>query len=92
MNNYSKLILLVGSAAIFVIGCPDPHVPEPIPDAGATCESVCAHWAELGCEEAKPTPDGASCVSVCENIQKGNLPDDLECQAAVKSCDEIDDC
>jgi hypothetical protein len=53
---------------------------------------VCAHWSDLGCEEAEPTPNGESCVAVCENIQKGNLPDDLECQGAVKSCEEIDSC
>jgi hypothetical protein len=53
---------------------------------------VCAHWSDLGCEEAKPTPNGESCVAVCENIQQGNLKDDLECQAAVESCDQIDSC
>ena len=78
-------------------GCPKPlpdPQPEPAPDgaAPATCESVCSHWAELGCEEAKPTPAGASCVEVCQNLQKGNLPEDLECQAAVATCAEIDGC
>jgi hypothetical protein len=96
MNNYLKLAALVGSGALFAIGCPDPNVPDPPLDpdgaAPATCESVCAHWSELGCKEAEPTPAGASCVEVCENLQQGNLPDDLDCQAAVTSCAEIDDC
>lgn len=75
------------------VGCPKPPEPPPPPPSGSvTCEMVCAHWSDLGCEEAEPTPDGDSCVAVCENIQKGNLPDDLECQALVDSCEQIDDC
>jgi hypothetical protein len=96
MNNYLKIASLIGTGTIFLIGCPKPHVPEPPvgPDGGAaaTCETVCAHWTELDCEEAKPTPNGESCVAVCENIQQGNLKDDLECQASVESCEQIDDC
>lgn len=80
------LAVLLGS----LTGCPDPYVPDP--PTGATCADVCAHWAELGCEEGKPTPDGATCVEVCENIQQGSLPDDLDCQVAVESCEQIDDC
>lgn len=80
-------------ASTMIVGCPDPHVPDPRPDPnGVTCEKVCAHWRNLGCEEAEPTPDGASCVDVCESIQASSLPDDLECQAAVESCGEIDNC
>jgi hypothetical protein len=77
--------------ALALCCCPKPPEPPPAP-GGATCESVCEHWAELGCDEAQPTPDGDSCVQVCNNIQKGSLPDDLDCQAAVTSCDQIDDC
>lgn len=90
MMKHAILPLLM---AIVLTGCPKPKVPEPKPDPNAaTCETVCAHWADLGCEEAEPTPAGESCVAVCNNLQKGNMPDDLECQAAVKSCDEIDSC
>ena len=90
------IIALAGALAAPLAGCPDPKVPDPPvdPDGGTatTCDAVCAHWSDLGCEEAKPTPDGASCVEVCENLQEGNLKDDLECQAAVTSCEQIDDC
>jgi hypothetical protein len=78
--------------AVILCGCPKPEPTPPPPPGGATCESVCAHWGELGCEEAQPTPDGDSCVAVCENIQRGNLPDDLECQASVTDCEQINDC
>lgn len=99
MSDYQRWLLCNLCLVLCVWGlsaCPKPHVPDPPvgPDGGAaaTCEAVCAHWSELGCEEAQPTPAGESCVAVCENIQQGNLKDDLECQAAVTSCDQIDDC
>jgi hypothetical protein len=91
------LVAVAWALPVFVMGCPKP-TPQPDPPvspdgaAPATCESVCAHWSDLGCEEAQPTPAGDSCVDVCENLQQGNLPEDLDCQAAVTSCDQIDDC
>lgn len=99
MNDYQRGFF--HATAMFMLlfglqGCPPPHVPDPKPEldgaAPATCEAVCAHWADLSCEEAKPTPAGASCVDVCDNLQQGNLKEDLECQVAVTSCDQIDGC
>jgi hypothetical protein len=85
-----------GALVVALSGCPKPHVPDPRPEldgaAPATCEVVCAHWTDMGCEEAEPTPAGGSCVDVCKNIQDGTLKEDLECQAAVTSCDQIDSC
>jgi hypothetical protein len=90
------LFIVAWALPVLLLGCPKPHVPDPPtgPDgaAPATCEAVCAHWSDLGCEEAKPTPKGESCVDVCDNIQQSNLKDDLDCQLAVASCDQIDDC
>lgn len=73
--------------------CSPPAPPDPPEPAGydpaATCESVCAHWAELGCEEAAPTPGGTKCPELCETSAAGwRLP----CLAVVSTCDEIDAC
>ncbi len=100
MRDYQRWLLHNSCLVLCAWGlaaCPKPIPnPEPEPEldgaAPATCESVCAHWTDLGCKEAQPTPDGASCVEVCENIQQSNLKDDLECQVAVTSCDQIDGC
>lgn len=99
-RHYARFVALLWALPVLLLGlpgCPKP-LPNPEPEptldgaAPATCASVCAHWTDLGCEEAKPTPAGASCAEVCRNLQQGNLPEDLECQAAVTSCDQIDDC
>jgi hypothetical protein len=90
MKDYIKLTVIL--AALTVLGGSAGCPPTPPPPAGPTCADVCQHWQQLGCEEAKPTPKGASCVEVCENIQAGSMPEDLKCQAAVASCDQIDDC
>ena len=96
MRRHLTVIALAWALPVVLLGCPEPNVPDPKPEldgaAPATCESVCAHWTDLGCKEAQPTPDGASCAEVCQKLQEGNLKDDLECQAAVTSCDQIDDC
>lgn len=88
-------------------GCPPPPPVPPGPDGGvetdaaldappaaeATCADVCAHWAELGCVEAEPTPAGATCVETCENLLSSELVDwDLGCRARVQSCAAIDRC
>lgn len=71
---------------------PNPVTPDP-PVTPATCESFCDHGKELGCEWVKPTPEGTSCVAVCESVQvSGIVKWDLECRVKARSCDEVDDC
>lgn len=88
----SAMLLTLAFAATCT-GCPPPPPPDdPVPEA--TCEATCAHWTELGCDQAKPTPGGASCVEVCENVMGsgGLMYWNLDCRVAVETCDEIDDC
>lgn len=66
-------------------------------DAGSggahPCERACARLAQLGCPEAKPTPGGGSCVSVCQNVEdSGIVTLDPECVAKISSCAEIERC
>jgi hypothetical protein len=84
---------------IALVACtPAPAPTNPKPDAveagtGFSCETACARWAELGCEEGKPTPNGASCAEVCSNlVYSGVVELNLECRSRVAKCSEIDEC
>jgi hypothetical protein len=78
---------------------PDP--PDPA-DGGAggapvvvlePCERACLRLAELGCEEAQPTDDGASCVDVCRNVEdSGAVSLDPECVVQIAQCEDVDAC
>jgi hypothetical protein len=66
-------------------GCPTSSTP--------TCAQVCARGAALGCEFAKPTPKGATCTTVCENLATSGLPAwDLACMAQAQTCEAMDAC
>jgi hypothetical protein len=92
--------LLIG--ILFVgLGCPHNPTPTPVPptpgamDASgpATCADVCQHESVLGCSGAQPTPNGASCVEVCANVQaSGIISWDLVCRANAATCEDIDAC
>jgi hypothetical protein len=76
---------------LFLPSCPSTPTP-PAPGA-ATCTEICARGATLDCAFANPTPKGASCKTVCENLQASGLPMwNLACMATAKSCAAMDDC
>src|SRR5690606_2076799 len=56
----------------------------------ATCETACDNQRHLGCEIGQPTPEGASCVEVCGNLESGPIVSirwDIECLTGAESCD-----
>jgi hypothetical protein len=83
------LLALAATLALSVkLGCPVvPPEPPPVPEA--SCEAVCAHWRDLGCHEAEPSPAGASCEQLCDAFERYW---DLGCMASVESCEEIERC
>lgn len=90
---YLPLMLLLSLSA-----CPRP-IPAPVPpspgDGGevATCVTACARLTELACLAALPTPEGASCVTVCQNIQEsGVMLWNLDCISRSPSCNATDVC
>jgi hypothetical protein len=89
---YLKL-LLVGLVPLVSAGCP-PQPPTPVPPPGpATCADVCRHYAELGCDASKPTPEGAICTEVCENVRSSTVVVwDLDCRAHAPTCAKADAC
>lgn len=80
----------------FLLGCPkDPVTPKPVPQdyLPGTCAGWCTHATELHCEAAKPTPNGASCTTVCENLEASGITHlNLGCRAKASSCTAADAC
>lgn len=73
----------------------NPDLPSKRPEAGShdDCTAACAHLAELGCEEARPTPAGATCVQVCDNVeQSGATTLDVACVERAPTCEAVDEC
>lgn len=59
----------------------------------ATCESACAHLAELGCEAGRPTARGHSCQSVCEDAAATGWGGwDVQCVVDAVDCASADVC
>jgi hypothetical protein len=64
-------------------------------DAGtpADCAAACSHLQQLGCEEAKPTPKGKTCVRVCEDVEaSGDVTLMPACVVKIERCEDIEQC
>ncbi len=73
---------------LFLAAC-EPAYPQP--DAG--CAAACARLRHLGCPEAEPTPDGASCETVCDRVQdSGAYELNTECVTRADRCHEAEEC
>jgi hypothetical protein len=99
MKHLATFVLL-----IFLAGCPKPFPPTP-PGPGTTdagtdaeeakrpCLAACRRLSKLACESARPTPEGASCTLVCENVQaSGVISWNIECIRKAESCAAADLC
>ena len=77
-------------------GCkiqPPSPPPDPLPEAGSTCQIVCNRFRQLDCEEAKPTHEGASCEMVCSNAEESGLLDiNSSCVVGADSCAAASNC
>ncbi|MES1205009.1 MAG: hypothetical protein ABUS79_03650 [Pseudomonadota bacterium] len=95
-----KAIALLAVFVLASVACPKPLPPPapPAPDADtdggpATCASACARLQVLGCPAGAPTPKGAPCVEVCENVQSSGIVSwDLDCIARGVTCGSTDRC
>lgn len=77
---------------LVVTGCRTFPPPKPI-DGAATCADACDRGTVLGCPWAAPTPNGETCVEVCENaVASGLVALGLGCMASAGSCSEADAC
>jgi hypothetical protein len=78
----------------FPTGCPsNPTPPTPPTPVDATCASVCAKAATLGCDFSRPSPKGVSCTAVCENLKASGLPSwNLACMSSASTCAAMDNC
>lgn len=86
--------------ALALVACgPDVWTPsgpppkERPPADAADCPEACAHLAQLGCDEAKPTPGGATCLDVCVSVQQSEATAlDLACVVRAESCAAANAC
>lgn len=86
--NWPTLFAIATLPCVWHSACVElPPVPPAVPEA--SCEDVCAHWRDLGCHEAAPSPAGASCEQLCDAFQQYW---NLSCMASVEQCEEIDEC
>jgi len=75
-----------------------PVPPQPIPviesDAKElTCADACEHLWNMKCKSAEPTPKGATCLEVCENVRSsGVIALNLKCLTTAPSCKAADEC
>ncbi len=94
---HAGLVASVLSAMLLAGTCNqdvEPVRPKPV-DAGtpADCSAACQHMRELGCEEGKPTPGGATCEDVCNNVEgSGTVTLNPACVVGISRCDQIESC
>jgi hypothetical protein len=75
---------------ILVSGCGLLHVDHPIMPEVA-CSNACARLAELGCESAKPTPEGTTCEQICYDTEASGFSTmHPKCVAEATSCEDAD--
>jgi hypothetical protein len=75
-------------AILLVGGC----VPV-APTSEAPCAQACENMERLGCEEAQPDEEGATCVQVCEAVEEGGeFSLNPECRAEKTSCEAMTEC
>jgi hypothetical protein len=77
---------------------PLPPAPAPLGDAGPadSCARACARLRALGCSDGQPTPQGASCETVCRTASAEPAamltPTYLDCLALLTRCDAEGSC
>jgi len=74
-----------------IAGCPRWSPPDDPPKPVAACEAACARLVELGCDAGQPTPEGTTCVQVCEDTERtGWTTMHPDCVAEAASCEEAE--
>lgn len=75
---------------LLLIGC--THVPpQPPPDVLSDCAMACERLRYLECEAAQPTPDGHTCLEMCETTEAtGYTTTHPECIAMASDCEDAD--
>lgn len=71
-----------------------PPKPVPIDPTGeATCSTACDRAREIGCSWASPTPEGASCETVCNDVMHtAGVHFNLSCRTGAADCFVADGC
>jgi hypothetical protein len=84
---------LVYGLSLFLLGsrCVPPPEPDPPPVEGTCCERACQRMAQLECPGHEGSPEGASCVEVCEHTESSGVARFCcEDVAAIRACNELE--
>lgn len=90
-----KLIFL--AVLCMAAKCGEPVDPGDIDD----CDDACANVEKLGCDGSEGSPgkdeqfgtgDDKSCVQVCQETMREDIPLNPGCVATAASCSEVDNC
>lgn len=85
------LVLAACGPDVWTPAGPPPKERPPADAAG--CPEACAHLAQLGCDEAKPTPGGATCLDVCVSVQRSEATAlDIACVVSAATCSAANAC
>jgi len=85
-------LMIIGGAVLLVLwllclglqGC-TPRYPDPT----QACAAACDRLAELECEAAQPTPEGATCLMICLDTERTHWTTmHPACVAVAESCEE----
>jgi len=88
--------IVLGFVVCAFTACPKPipTPPSPTPiDGPATCGTACERLRIMRCPGGEPTPAGATCETVCGNMQtSGIVAWDLTCVTMAANCTAADNC
>ena len=74
-------------------GCtPDPVKPVPTAPPKTACAKYCEHARVLQCAEGQPLPNGDSCETFCEYVQREGHDLGLACRTAAPNCAVMENC
>lgn len=95
---YPIAILTMATTLVAACGpAPAPQAPSTVEaEAGApnSCTTACTNLRKLHCPLGEPTRKGASCETVCDNVQVNNAGAGFPvvCLTRAKSCEIADTC
>lgn len=106
MKELLQLVMgvIVLTLMVAIAGCPKPPPNPGYPDADAAADArrchaapaiclYCARMRQIGCDEGKPSPNGASCETVTTNVQAVPYAAmDLVCRTRAGDCKTANAC
>ena len=88
--------LIILSAALIVMGCPPKTLDPSLYNTSDPCVGACKKFEDLHCVQARPTPDGTTCLEFCRvheygaGVYRVNAP--CIVSDVVQTCEDANKC